>query len=171
MPKKTHLSDADKALFKQAVKDVQPLTSKQRVTLANDPKIKPTLPDVPLDTTTLLDGQHDFVTEFVRDGLQQRQWREFKQGKFTIENTLDLHGHSIEEARLLLNQLMQHCQTHQQRYILIIHGKGLRSTDKAILKHAVNDWLQQLPNVLAFCPAQARDGGAGATYVLLKKIS
>jgi DNA-nicking Smr family endonuclease len=35
----------------------------------------------------------------------------------------------------------------------------------------VNRWLRAVDNVLAFHSAQAKDGGSGAVYVLLKKIA
>ncbi|EXJ09223.1 Smr domain protein [Nitrincola nitratireducens] len=38
-----------------------------------------------------------------------------------------------------------------------------------MIKSCVNDWLQQIPQVLAFTSAQPKDGGTGAVYVLLKR--
>ena len=52
--------------------------------------------------------------------------------------------------------------------LLVIHGKGYRSETEAVLKPLVHRWLAEQPSVLAWCPAQARDGGAGASYVYLR---
>ena len=55
------------------------------------------------------------------------------------------------------------------RCALVTHGKGEGRLQPAKLKSCVNHWLRQFNSVLAFHTAQRRDGGMGATYVLLKK--
>ena len=51
----------------------------------------------------------------------------------------------------------------------IIHGKGLRSGPRGpVLKQTVNTLLRRADAVLAFTSAAARDGGTGATLVLLQ---
>ena len=55
-------------------------------------------------------------------------------------------------------------------------GKGLRATAESpagVLRAAVPRWLNEPPNrarILAFAPARDRHGGAGALYVLLKRL-
>jgi DNA-nicking Smr family endonuclease len=59
-----------------------------------------------------------------------------------------------------------------KRALLIIHGRGLSSPVKPILKSKVYLWLTTSPWhkwVIAFTSARACDGGAGATYVLLRQ--
>jgi len=56
--------------------------------------------------------------------------------------------------------------------VLIIHGRGLTSPGQPVLKKMVFNWLSRGPlrrYILAFTSARACDGGAGATYVLLRK--
>jgi DNA-nicking Smr family endonuclease len=56
--------------------------------------------------------------------------------------------------------------------VLIVHGRGLSSPAKPILKTKVIKWLTSGPWrkwVMAFTSARWCDGGAGATYVLLRK--
>jgi DNA-nicking Smr family endonuclease len=54
---------------------------------------------------------------------------------------------------------------------MVIHGKAFsQSGQQPVLKSYVNDWLRQLPQVLAFCSAQPKDGGSGALYILIKQI-
>ena len=55
------------------------------------------------------------------------------------------------------------------RCLLILHGKGERSTPRALLKSHVSAWLPQLPAVMAMHSAERRHGGSGALYVLLRK--
>jgi len=56
--------------------------------------------------------------------------------------------------------------------VMIIHGRGLSSPSEPVLKTRVFQWLQSGPWrkwVMAFASARWCDGGAGATYVLLRK--
>jgi DNA-nicking Smr family endonuclease len=56
--------------------------------------------------------------------------------------------------------------------ILIIHGRGLSSPAGPVLKTKVIQWLTTGPWrrwVMAFASARLCDGGAGATYVLLRR--
>ena len=52
--------------------------------------------------------------------------------------------------------------------VKVVHGKG-HINGQALLKTAVNGWLRQMPEVLAFSSADARNGGTGAVMVLLKR--
>ncbi len=54
------------------------------------------------------------------------------------------------------------------RMILIIHGQGYRSQSEAVLKPMVQRWLSEQSLVLAWCPANPRDGAGGASYVYLR---
>jgi DNA-nicking Smr family endonuclease len=56
--------------------------------------------------------------------------------------------------------------------VLIVHGRGLSSPAKPVLKTKVIEWLTCGPWrkwVIAFTSARSFDGGAGATYVLLRQ--
>ena len=56
--------------------------------------------------------------------------------------------------------------------MLIVHGKGGRVGDNtAILKNLTGRWLLAHPSVVAFHSALPRQGGTGATMVLLKSRS
>jgi len=59
-----------------------------------------------------------------------------------------------------------------RRAVLIIHGRGLSSPHEPVLKTKVYQWLTSAPWhkwVIAFTSARLCDGGAGATYVLLRQ--
>lgn len=91
--------------------------------------------------------------------------RKLKQGNYTLEATLDLHGFILSQAEDSLEAFIQESLDEGLRCILIIHGKG----SQAILKNYVNDYLQYHPQVLAFCSAKPKHGSTGALYALLKK--
>lgn len=91
--------------------------------------------------------------------------QKFKRGQLAIDATLDLHGYTMEQAEEALETFLQGSLEQQARVVLIIHGKGTR----AILKNYVSRYLEDHPQILAFCSAKPKDGGCGAVYVLLKK--
>ena len=52
----------------------------------------------------------------------------------------------------------------------VTHGKAVRLDGKRpMIKSHVNTWLRQHPQVLGFTSCQARHGGTGALYVMLKR--
>ena len=106
----------------------------------------------------------------MRPGIQQGVLRKLRRGQFTAEAELDLHGLTVAEARTALFHFLQTCRNHSARHVRIIHGQGNSSRGgHPVLKGKVQLWLQQLDEVLAFCPARPEHGGEGAVYVLLKR--
>ena len=101
-------------------------------------------------------------------GLQVKLQRKIRQGAIRPEATIDLHGYRQHEALAALQEFLSEALQKQYRMILIIHGQGYRSQSDAILKPLVQRWLSSRSQVLAWCPAQARDGAAGASYVYLR---
>ena len=57
--------------------------------------------------------------------------------------------------------------------MLVVTGRGLHSKDQLpVLKEGVQQWLTRgraTKQVLGFCTARPKDGGAGAVYVLLRR--
>ncbi|MCO7225316.1 DNA endonuclease SmrA [Pleionea sp. CnH1-48] len=103
------------------------------------------------------------------DGLQEGVYKKMRLGKYTLDAHLDLHRHTVEEARQALFRFIKTSLKLECRTILITHGKGERSNPPAKLKSYVNYWLHQIPEVMAFHSAQPKHGGTGSVYVLLKK--
>lgn len=106
---------------------------------------------------------------YFNHGIQKKLERRIRQGQVEIDATLDLHGHRRQQALVELNSFLKLCQQQKLRQILIIHGKGYNSEEEAILRPLVQHWLEEQSSVLAWCPAQPRDGGHGATYVYLRR--
>ncbi len=109
--------------------------------------------------------------EFSRPGVQHGVYKNLRMGKYEIQSRLDLHRHTVEQARTALWNFVDDCQRHSVRCALITHGKGEHLARPAVLKSCVNHWLKQFDQVLAFHTAQKYHGGLGATYVLIKKGS
>jgi DNA-nicking Smr family endonuclease len=59
-----------------------------------------------------------------------------------------------------------------RRCVLVITGRGFGPSGPGVLKSAVPRWLEEPElrrHILAAAPAQPRHGGAGATYLLLRR--
>lgn len=179
------MSPCDKHLFQQAVKDVTPLRpSKKHISRpTHTPRIhksKPHRQDT--DEACVINPTHtlshpwetssihaETSLHYGEHHLQRQQYRDLKQGKIRCEAQLDLHGFRIDPAADALVQFITHAHRQNKRCVRVIHGKGGRYGEAPVLKNHVNHWLKQLPEVLAFHSACARDGGSGALYVLLKR--
>jgi DNA-nicking Smr family endonuclease len=93
-------------------------------------------------------------------------------GDFSIQAHIDLHGLGVEDARNAFEIFLKDSITTGKKAVLIVHGRGLSSPDKPVLKTRVIEWLTCGPWrkwVIAFSSARSCDGGAGATYVLLRR--
>ena len=101
-------------------------------------------------------------------GLQVKLQRKIRQGSMRPQATLDLHGCRQHEALALLEEFIADAQQQRYRMLLIIHGQGYRSASESVLKPLLQRWLAEQPQVLAWCPAQVRDGAGGASYVYLR---
>lgn len=97
--------------------------------------------------------------------LQHKVFEDLKAGNLRWFEAVDLHGCTVEEARLAVLQIIQMAKDENQNVIKIVHGKG----PDAILKTYVNGWLRQHRDVLAFVSAPEKQGGTGAVLVLLKR--
>ncbi|MFH2218424.1 MAG: Smr/MutS family protein [Pseudomonadota bacterium] len=97
--------------------------------------------------------------------------RRLHRGDFSIQAHIDLHGLSVEDAHAAFEVLLKDSIVTGKRAVLIVHGRGLSSPDKPVLKTRLIKWLTTGPWrkwVMAFSSARACDGGTGATYVLLR---
>ena len=116
------------------------------------------------DTAEYIEGTGYQVNRAVAEKLHR--------GEFSIQGHIDLHGLSVENARDVFEDFFKKSIADGKRMVLIIHGRGLSSPAEPILKTNVLKWLTTGPWrkwVMAFASARLCDGGAGATYVLLRK--
>ncbi|ALD03129.1 MAG: Smr/MutS family protein [Acinetobacter sp.] len=97
--------------------------------------------------------------------LQHKVFEDLKAGNLRWFEAVDLHGCTVEDARMAVLQIIQMAKDENQNVIKIVHGKG----PEAILKTYVNGWLRQHRDVLAFVSAPEKQGGTGAVLVLLKR--
>lgn len=169
-----------KKLFAGAVAGVRKLTQ-DRITPFR-PRIRPIPKQALRETDAIAAEMLTFTSDdidvgtgeellFLRSGVTKEVLRRIRRGQIAIEGELDLHGLTVDQARLAFAGFLQEAYFQGKRCLRIIHGKGLRSEARLpVLKGCVNSWLRQKGEVLAFCSARPEDGGTGAVYVLLKRV-
>ena len=165
----------DAALFRDAVKGVEPLKRSGRLPPqrpAPSPRPRQFEADEQAALQEMRDGPLPDVGDalsFRSDGVQDATFRRLGRGAYRIEAELDLHGMRADEAKLAIVRFLAESQDRGARCVRIIHGKGLRSKgDGPVLKQRVDAWLRQRKDVLAFVSARREHGGTGAVYVLLR---
>ncbi len=92
-------------------------------------------------------------------------------GDYSIQAFVDLHGLLVEEAKDVFEKFLKWAVTTGKTGVLVVHGRGLSSPSEPVLKKKVVEWLTRGPWrkwVAAYSSARKCDGGAGATYVLLR---
>src|SRR5579862_934247 len=100
---------------------------------------------------------------YLREGMARETLRKLRRGHWVIQDGIDLHGLSREQAAVMVSEFLRQCLARGLRCVRIVHGKGL-----GILKAKLGKWLPRREEVLAYCQAPANDGGGGALLVLLK---
>jgi DNA-nicking Smr family endonuclease len=119
------------------------------------------------DVETLL--HTDDLLSYRLPGLGPEVVRKLREGRWSIQRQIDLHGLRTDEAREALGRFIR--ETHQMglRCVRVVHGKGLGSPGRTpVLKGRVLRWLIQKHEVMAFVQARPAEGGAGALVVLLR---
>jgi len=173
--------DDDQNLFRASMINVKPLAPTKRIRPATaKPLPKPKLlkqpkellrHEVELNTDVdvpLVDATQSLF--FKQSGVQTRQMRELQNGNLPCQATLDLHGITVPQAEEELSQFLERTRARGYRVVAIVHGKGHNSPDKyPALKNMVHQFLRQYPYSIGFCSAPPKQGGLGATLVLLKK--
>lgn len=97
--------------------------------------------------------------------------RRLHRGEYSIQAFVDLHGLLAEDAKEVFERFLKWAVTRGKTGLLIVHGRGLSSPSEPVLKKKVVEWLTRGPWrkwVAAYASARICDGGAGATYVLLR---
>jgi len=98
--------------------------------------------------------------------------RRLHQGDYSIQAHIDLHGLRVDEAKEIFEEFLKWAVTNDKKGVLVTHGRGLSSRSEPVLKKKVVEWLTRGPWrkwVIAYASARSCDGGAGATYVLLRQ--
>lgn len=127
-------------------------------------------PDAP--TSAAYDASPDDQEGVFRGETLPAEFRALRSGRIRPGARIDLHRLDSAQARHALRKAFGTASAQGTRCVLVIHGRGRRSPGgEATLKSAMPGWLRSAPLdewVRSFAPALPRDGGDGASYVLLR---
>ena len=177
----------DSRLFCEAMSGVAPLAGeRKKITRSQGIHTRPAHPppDDEQETMTRLYGlvrgsvemDMTFTDEYMEGsvkGFSRKLMKKLKKGEFPVQDFIDLHGLTRQEAEKEVKDFL--IQSHRMglRCVLIVHGRGLNSPDSfPVLKEGLPLWLGRgsIRKIdLAFATARPYDGGTGAVYVLLRK--
>jgi DNA-nicking Smr family endonuclease len=103
--------------------------------------------------------------------IRHRTLVRLRRGEISQRVRIDLHRDTLATAKRCVIDGLLAASGPGEACALIVHGKGHHSPEGvARLKAALPAWLCDAAlesRVLGFAPAQPRDGGSGAVYVLL----
>ncbi len=104
-----------------------------------------------------------------------------KNVKINLTKKIDLHGLSLSEANIKVENFINNCFKLGYGKLIIITGKGLRSKaynnpyrseQMSVLKYSVPEYIKNNPvlfnKIRKISKADHNDGGDGAFYVFLK---
>ena len=111
-------------------------------------------------------------------GLDSSWERKLATAAIAPDFTLDLHGHTLDQAHQRLDIGLGQAKAMGARLVLLITGKPRpvqaadRGERRGAIRAKVLDWLAAGPHasdIAAIRPAHRRHGGEGALYLVLKR--
>ena len=113
--------------------------------------------------------------------LSNKDEKLYNKKKLSIKS-IDLHGYSLDEANIKINDLIKDSYEKGVKKLKIVTGKGLHSQNEkdpyisknlGILKYSVPEYIKNNNELMSMIfqinEAGNEDGGSGAFYVYLKK--
>jgi DNA-nicking Smr family endonuclease len=183
----TIIIDDDKYLFQAAMRGVTPLKDHKHKVVGSSARKATANAQAPNNSTSSREYLSSLVSEpsawdisfsdeymeGAVSSLGPKIMKRLKRGDFSIQEYIDLHGLTKKEAEAAVSDFIIQCHQKDLRCVLIIHGRGLGSADfEPAIKRELPVWFRRgslKRIVLAFVTARPCDGGAGASYVLLRK--
>ena len=113
-----------------------------------------------------------------RTGLDSSWERKLAQASIDPDFTLDLHGHTLDQAHARLDTGLAQAKAMDARLVLLITGKARptqaadRGSKRGAIRAKVLDWLAAGPHasdIAAVRKAHRRHGGDGALYIVLRR--
>ena len=110
-------------------------------------------------------------------GINRKLDQRMSRGHVIIDDTLDLHGYTQEEAYVKLKSFLFDAKSKNNKIILVITGKGLTKNQqnqdqvRGVLNKNLPIWLgkHEFNDIVnGFRYSNQKHGGTGAYYILLK---
>ena len=164
--------------FRDAMRDVSPIKATNRVEPYRPPRpplaakrhederaVIEELARLTLDD----DAEIEEDASYLRPGLPRDILRKLRRTHWVIQDDLDLHGFTGEEAAMQTAVFLADARRRGLRCVRIVHGKGLRSAGREpVLRKRIRKLLTRRDEVLAFVEPRGFHGGSGAVVVLLE---
>ena len=111
--------------------------------------------------------------------------KDFEKTKVKVieSRSLDLHGHSLEQANKIIETFINKSFKDGVKKLIIVTGKGLHSKndadpyvskDLSILRYSVPEFIKNnellMKKIIEIKEANVKDGGSGAFYIYLKSL-
>lgn len=113
----------------------------------------------------------EWPEEPVAPQASPRRMKQLERGQLKIEDQLDLHGLTVEEASTRVDFFLQNAIYRGLGTVLVITGKGLHSDEGPVLRLAMEKILEsQSELVVEWGTAPRRHGGNGALVVFLRQM-
>jgi DNA-nicking Smr family endonuclease len=170
------LSDADAKVWAEVTKVARPL--KNRAPAAPLPRVRA----IVAESNNLPDPAFKATARVAMNATLDATWdRKIRTGEVLPEMIIDLHGSSQAQAFQKLQRGLAKAASRRARLVLIITGKGDPDPEtwpapdprRGMLRQAFPAWLET-PEVARYVSsvrqAHNRHGGAGAWYVILKRV-
>jgi acyl-CoA thioester hydrolase len=155
----------DEALFRDAMAGVVPLRDRSGVVPATSLPA-PSRP-VAEPPRFIVEGRSGRAP-----GVSRAQLADLARGEPPFDDRLDLHRMRAAETRSAIEKRITAAAAAGARCLLVIHGRGIHSAGEPVLRDVVIEALTTgatAARVRGFTPARPRDGGEGATLVLLAR--
>ncbi|MES2338198.1 MAG: Smr/MutS family protein [Pseudomonadota bacterium] len=177
------LSPEEGALWRRVIESVRPLPDKRRFILT--PPVTAPVPAAPAlrpkatkpivrPPATRATASKPPAADATLDGSWDRR---LSRGLVSPDRSIDLHGHGLNSAYVLLDQALERAIQQGDRLILLVTGKPPRPESerphaRGAIRAAVGDWLaasRHSDRIAAVRGAHPRHGGAGALYIVLRR--
>ena len=168
------MSDKEWEIFKEKV---QPIKASGKVNYVRKKPAAKSVQERKAIKVNLNEINLEEQSEAIRR-LDKNILRKIKKGNLIVEESLDLHGYTLEESKEKVVKFIEKNYENKKRFVLIITGKGRRLgvsdgwKGEGKLKENVPHWLSSVylsKYILWFDRATSDKGGDGALMVYLKK--
>ncbi len=177
---KPQTEKSDEEIFHEAMANVKQIKEFTEIPYITQ-QSKKNIPEKKEDTLKILEkiisGQQKInlpdtpeYIEWVHSDIRKDITQKLHQGHFSVQDFIDLHGLTVYEAETALSEFLKNAIKKRLCCVKVIHGRGLRSPKGPVLKESLIKWLHGKFSkwVIAYSTAKDRDGGLGATYIILK---
>jgi DNA-nicking Smr family endonuclease len=165
-PRRTRLTEADRALWAKYTGGMRPLTGRTPIPVRQEPA--PTPPARPRPATPVRSAPSPLAPLAVGaqpGGVDTASWQRLRTGRLPPVRTLDLHGHTAQRAFQALAGFLRTAQAEGVRCVEVVTGQG------AVLRREFPLWLNQPEfRLLVLAAAHPHAANPGSVRLLLRRI-